>query len=105
MGLQYQHSKKKPIHTRGLMKASLSKLKLQSLVLDSWHQRAFYVLQLLSHTPTVLQFLLLQSEQRLDNEIKLQEKNRRVLRCLLSWVSACTFVVLNCIVVKHYEFI
>lgn len=54
-----------------------------------------FVVQLLSHTPTVLQFLLLQSEQRLDDEIKHHETNRRILRCLLSWVSVhCFFMVL-----------
>ena len=50
-----------------------------------------FVVQLLSHTPTVLQFLLLQSEQRLDDEIKHRETNRRILRCLLSWVSVHAF--------------
>ncbi|KAG6519369.1 transportin MOS14-like [Zingiber officinale] len=57
----------------------------------STEKRSQFTRELLSHTPTVLQFLLLQSEQRLDNEIKLQEKNRRVLRCLLSWVRAGCF--------------
>lgn len=47
----------------------------------------FPIVQLLSHTPTVLEFLLLQSEQRLDDVSKLHERDRKVLRCLLSWVS------------------
>ncbi|OAY85542.1 Transportin-3 [Ananas comosus] len=46
---------------------------------------------LLSHTPTVLEFLRLQSELRLDNGIQFHEKNRKILRCLLSWVRAGCF--------------
>lgn len=47
--------------------------------------------ELLSHTPTVLDFLLLQSEQRADDGIKLHERHRKILRCLLSWVRAGCF--------------
>ncbi|WOL00603.1 transportin MOS14 [Canna indica] len=53
--------------------------------------RSQFTRELLSHTSTVLQFLLLQSEQRLDNDIKLHERNRRILRCLLSWVRVGCF--------------
>ncbi|CAD5182501.1 unnamed protein product [Musa acuminata subsp. malaccensis] len=54
-------------------------------------RRSQFTRELLSHTPTVLQFLLLQSEQRLDDEIKHRETNRRILRCLLSWVRVGCF--------------
>ncbi|XP_020245625.1 LOW QUALITY PROTEIN: importin-13 [Asparagus officinalis] len=53
--------------------------------------RCQFTRELLSHTPTVLEFLLLQSEQRLDNDAKLHERNRKILRCLLSWVRAGCF--------------
>ncbi|XP_073005339.1 uncharacterized protein [Typha latifolia] len=52
--------------------------------------RCQFTRELLSHTPTVLQFLLLQSEQILDG-IQLCERNRKILRCLLSWVRAGCF--------------
>ncbi|XP_028553838.1 uncharacterized protein LOC110092572 isoform X2 [Dendrobium catenatum] len=57
--------------------------------------------ELLSHTPNVLEFLLLQSEQNLalllqseqniKNGTTLQEKNKKILRCLLSWVRVGCF--------------
>lgn len=46
----------------------------------------FSFAQLLSRTPTVLEFLLQQSEKRFDAGAQLQEPNRKILRCLLSWV-------------------
>ncbi|KAG1370278.1 putative Transportin MOS14 [Cocos nucifera] len=49
--------------------------------------RCQFTRELLSHTSTVLEFLLLQSEQRLDDGIQFRERNRKILRCLLSWVS------------------
>ncbi|XP_010249401.1 PREDICTED: transportin MOS14 isoform X2 [Nelumbo nucifera] len=48
-------------------------------------------LKLLSHTPMVLDFLLHQSEQRVDDGIHLNERNRKILRCLLSWIRAGCF--------------
>ncbi|XP_065865601.1 transportin MOS14 isoform X2 [Euphorbia lathyris] len=53
--------------------------------------RGQYGLELLSHTPTVLEFLLEQSQKPYDGGIQLHEKNRKVLRCLLSWVRAGCF--------------
>ncbi|PKA56913.1 hypothetical protein AXF42_Ash002216 [Apostasia shenzhenica] len=53
--------------------------------------RCQFTRELLSHTSTVLEFLLLQTEENLDNGIQLQEKNRKILRCLLSWVRVGCF--------------
>lgn len=53
--------------------------------------RCKFTRELLSHTSTVLEFLLLQSEQRLDDGIQFHERNRKILRCLLSWVRAGCF--------------
>ncbi|XP_028119066.1 uncharacterized protein LOC114315996 isoform X11 [Camellia sinensis] len=39
----------------------------------------------------VLEFLLQQSEKRLDAGIQLHERNKKILRCLLSWVRAGCF--------------
>ncbi|KAJ6873632.1 hypothetical protein NC651_032478 [Populus alba x Populus x berolinensis] len=47
--------------------------------------------QLLSHTPMVLEFLLEQSQKISDGGVQLHERNRKVLRCLLSWVRAGCF--------------
>ncbi|GAV85541.1 LOW QUALITY PROTEIN: Xpo1 domain-containing protein [Cephalotus follicularis] len=47
--------------------------------------------ELLLHTPMVLEFLLQQSEGRFDGCIQLHERNRKILRCLLSWVRAGCF--------------
>ncbi|XP_015570915.2 transportin MOS14 isoform X1 [Ricinus communis] len=53
--------------------------------------RSQYGKELLSHTPTVLEFLLGQSQKTYDGGIQLHERNRKVLRCLLSWVRAGCF--------------
>ncbi|XP_010929551.1 uncharacterized protein [Elaeis guineensis] len=53
--------------------------------------RCQFTRELLSHTSTVLEFLLLQSEQRLDDGIQFRERNRKILRCLLSWVRVGCF--------------
>ncbi|MQL88168.1 hypothetical protein Taro_020720 [Colocasia esculenta] len=55
------------------------------------NSRAQFTRELLSHTPKVLEFLLHQSEHSLDDAIQLYERNRKVLRCLLSWVRAGCF--------------
>lgn len=47
---------------------------------------SFSFMQLLSHTPMVLEFLLQQSEKGFDGGVQLHERNRKILRCLLSWV-------------------
>ncbi|XP_028778156.1 transportin MOS14-like, partial [Neltuma alba] len=54
-------------------------------------QKSHYCQELLSHTPMVLEFLLRQSEKNFDGSIQQQEKNRKILRCLLSWVKAGCF--------------
>ncbi|KAK9271665.1 hypothetical protein L1049_002028 [Liquidambar formosana] len=54
-------------------------------------RRCQYGQELLSHTPMVLEFLLLQSEKRFDGGIQLHERNKKILRCLLSWVRAGCF--------------
>ncbi|KAL5581494.1 hypothetical protein UlMin_013936 [Ulmus minor] len=53
--------------------------------------RSHYGQELLSHTPTVLEFLLQQSEKGFDGGTTLHERNRKILRCLLSWVRAGCF--------------
>ncbi|XP_020585146.1 transportin MOS14 isoform X2 [Phalaenopsis equestris] len=53
--------------------------------------RCQFTRELLSHTPNVLEFLLLQSEQSLENGLRLEEKNKKILRCLLSWVRVGCF--------------
>ncbi|PIA33633.1 hypothetical protein AQUCO_04100212v1 [Aquilegia coerulea] len=53
--------------------------------------RYHYGQELLSHTPTVLCFLLHHSEQKIDDDMQLQSRNRKILRCLLSWVRAGCF--------------
>ncbi|ONI20151.1 hypothetical protein PRUPE_3G316100 [Prunus persica] len=50
-----------------------------------------YGQELLSHTPMVLEFLLQQSEKGFDGGVQLHERNRKILRCLLSWVRAGCF--------------
>ncbi|XP_074333449.1 transportin MOS14 isoform X3 [Apium graveolens] len=50
--------------------------------------RCLYGQELLSHTPMVLEFLLKESEKNVDGGIQLHERNRKLLRCLLSWVQA-----------------
>lgn len=54
-------------------------------------RRSLYGQELLSHTPMVLEFLLQQSGKRLDGGSQLHETNRKILRCLLSWVRAGCF--------------
>ncbi|GLT95639.1 hypothetical protein SLE2022_133070 [Rubroshorea leprosula] len=53
--------------------------------------RSQYGQELLSHIPMVLEFLLQQSEKRFEDDVQLQEKNRKILRCLLSWVRVGCF--------------
>lgn len=47
--------------------------------------------ELLSHTPAVLEFLLQQSEDKVGELIQIHERNRKILRCLLSWVRVGCF--------------
>ncbi|KAH9622089.1 hypothetical protein KSS87_005277 [Heliosperma pusillum] len=54
-------------------------------------QRSQYTQELLSHTPMVLEFLQQQSEKRFEDCNHLHERNRKILRCLLSWVRAGCF--------------
>ncbi|CAK9166202.1 unnamed protein product [Ilex paraguariensis] len=54
-------------------------------------RRCEYGRELLSHTPMVLEFLLQQSEKSFDGGIQLYDRNRKILRCLLSWVQAGCF--------------
>ncbi|KAL9231542.1 hypothetical protein vseg_006761 [Gypsophila vaccaria] len=54
-------------------------------------QRSQYTRELLAHTPMVLEFLKQQSEKRFENCNHLHERNRKILRCLLSWVRAGCF--------------
>ncbi|XP_038891351.1 transportin-3 [Benincasa hispida] len=53
--------------------------------------RSQYARELLLHTPMVLEFLLQQSEEGFDCGTQPQEKNRKILRCLLSWVRVGCF--------------
>ncbi|XP_014491258.1 transportin MOS14 isoform X1 [Vigna radiata var. radiata] len=52
--------------------------------------KSHYTQELLSHTPMVLEFLLQQSEINFDGSVQQHERNRKILRCLLSWVRHCT---------------
>ncbi|XP_025658533.1 uncharacterized protein [Arachis hypogaea] len=54
-------------------------------------QKSHYTQELLSHTPMVLDFLLQQSELSFDGSVQQHERNRKILRCLLSWVRAGCF--------------
>lgn len=54
-------------------------------------QRVDYVPELLSHTSSVLEFLLQQSKESFDGVIQLHDRNRKILRCLLSWIRAGCF--------------
>ncbi|CAH8382526.1 unnamed protein product [Eruca vesicaria subsp. sativa] len=47
--------------------------------------------ELLSHTSMVLDFLLQQSEKQFSSPIYPHDNNRKILRCLLSWVRAGCF--------------
>jgi transportin-3 len=50
----------------------------------------FCFTQLLAQTPIVLEFLLQQSEKSFDAaQLHGHERNRKILRCLLSWVWHC----------------
>ncbi|KAF3435348.1 hypothetical protein FNV43_RR22435 [Rhamnella rubrinervis] len=53
--------------------------------------RSHYGQELLSHATMVLEFLLQQSEKRFASGMQLHERNRKILRCLLSWVRAGCF--------------
>ncbi|XP_017975076.1 PREDICTED: transportin-3 isoform X3 [Theobroma cacao] len=53
--------------------------------------RSQYGQELLSHTPVVIEFLLQQSENKFEGGIQLNERNKKILRCLLSWVRAGCF--------------
>ncbi|XP_068335020.1 uncharacterized protein [Pyrus communis] len=53
--------------------------------------RSQYGQEILSHTPMVLEFLLQQSEKGFDSGVQLHERNRKILRCLLSWVRTGCF--------------
>ncbi|XP_022759430.1 uncharacterized protein LOC111305831 isoform X8 [Durio zibethinus] len=53
--------------------------------------RSQYGQELLSHTPMVIEFLLQQSENKFEGCLQPNERNRKVLRCLLSWVRAGCF--------------
>ncbi|RDX94405.1 Transportin MOS14 [Mucuna pruriens] len=53
--------------------------------------KSHYTQELLSHTPMVLEFLLQQSEMNFDGSVQQHERNRKILRCLLSWVKAGCF--------------
>ncbi|KAH9329052.1 hypothetical protein KI387_001160, partial [Taxus chinensis] len=48
--------------------------------------------ELLSHTTAVLDFLLHQTEDTIVDTIQRHEKNRKILRCLLSWVRVGCFM-------------
>ncbi|GMJ01364.1 hypothetical protein like AT1G12930 [Hibiscus trionum] len=50
-----------------------------------------YGQELLSHTPMVIEFLLQLSENKFEDGMQPNERNRKVLRCLLSWVRAGCF--------------
>ncbi|RYR54087.1 hypothetical protein Ahy_A06g029355 isoform F [Arachis hypogaea] len=54
-------------------------------------QKSHYTQELLLHTPMVLDFLLQQSELSFDGSVQQHERNRKILRCLLSWVRAGCF--------------
>ncbi|KNA10892.1 hypothetical protein SOVF_140110 isoform B [Spinacia oleracea] len=54
-------------------------------------QRSQYTRELLSHTSMVLEFLRQQSEKRFEDNNQMHERNRKILRCLLSWVRAGCF--------------
>ncbi|KAL8139982.1 hypothetical protein V2J09_006003 [Rumex salicifolius] len=55
-------------------------------------RRGQYTQELLSHTPMVLEFLKQQSEKMLEDVNQLHESNRKILRCLLSWVRVGCFL-------------
>ncbi|KAG5535348.1 hypothetical protein RHGRI_023196 [Rhododendron griersonianum] len=68
-------------------------------------RRGEYGRELLSRTPMVLDFLLQQYEKSLDGGIRLHERNRKILRCLLSWVALSFDLAIEVLVelVSQYE--
>ncbi|KAJ3671776.1 hypothetical protein LUZ60_007855 [Juncus effusus] len=58
---------------------------------DSVKTKSCFKSELLLYTQTVMEFLLNQSEQRTNDGIKFHERNKKILRCLLSWVRADCF--------------
>ncbi|CAH9088958.1 unnamed protein product [Cuscuta epithymum] len=54
-------------------------------------QRFEYGLELLSHTSMVFKFLLEQSKKNIDCGAQNHHRNKKLLRCLLSWVRAGCF--------------
>uniref|UniRef100_A0A803MML9 Exportin-1/Importin-beta-like domain-containing protein n=1 Tax=Chenopodium quinoa TaxID=63459 RepID=A0A803MML9_CHEQI len=59
-------------------------------------QRSQYTRELLSHTSMVLEFLRQQSEIRFEDTNQMHERNRKILRCLLSWVRVGCFSEIPC---------
>ncbi|CAL1398449.1 unnamed protein product [Linum trigynum] len=57
----------------------------------SFFQRSQYGQELLSRTPMVLEFLLEQTLKKYNGIVQLHERDRKILRCLLSWVRAGCF--------------
>ncbi|KAH9791453.1 Xpo1 domain-containing protein [Citrus sinensis] len=59
--------------------------------------RSQYGQELLSHTPMVVEFLMQQSDKRFDGgvPVQLHNRNRKILRCLLSWVRAGCFTEIS----------
>lgn len=59
--------------------------------------RSQYGQELLSHTPMVVEFLMQQSDKRFDGgvPVQLHDRNRKILRCLLSWVRAGCFTEIS----------
>ncbi|CAI0555786.1 unnamed protein product [Linum tenue] len=57
----------------------------------SLFQRSQYGQELLSRTPMVLEFLLEQTLKKYNGIVQLHERDRKILRCLLSWVRAGCF--------------
>ncbi|KZV42041.1 importin-13 [Dorcoceras hygrometricum] len=55
-------------------------------------QRYEFGQELLAHTPLVLEFLIKQSEEGFGSHVQNGDSNRKILRCLLSWVRAGCFM-------------
>ncbi|XP_075515265.1 transportin MOS14 isoform X1 [Primulina tabacum] len=55
-------------------------------------QRYEYGQELLAHTPLVLEFLIQQSEEGFGSHVQNGDSNRKILRCLLSWVRVGCFL-------------
>ncbi|XP_078433747.1 ARM repeat superfamily protein [Wolffia australiana] len=56
------------------------------------NSRSQFTRELLFHTPEVIDFLLQQFERGLGDNNQIHFRNRKVLRCLLSWVRAGCFL-------------